>query len=265
MVDSLNIDDELKKIAADNSSGSTDLLIKLIDYFSDAPEKLKDERLLNFLSEHFSPFQSIKDFLSRSKSLSSEDTSLIGDFLKNEKEYLFSEIKLLFEKSSHLFNKTESIVTISNSFFLRNFLILLHQKNEKMIVSVSESRPQFEGRILAEALAQNGIEINLFTEAQTPAVVERSDCVIIGADKILPDGSAVNKTGSRNLAVNAKYFKKPFFVLGSKKKISDSDEYDEGLHKQDEIYTNSDNSLIRITNNYFERIEPSLVTAILHI
>ena len=38
------------------------------------------------------------------------------------------------------------------------------------------------------------------------------DCVIIGADRIAPNGDVVNKVGSYSLAVNCSHHKIPFYV-----------------------------------------------------
>ncbi|NOX18463.1 MAG: hypothetical protein GXO87_09325 [Chlorobi bacterium] len=265
MSDDFNVNEKLRKILNDNFSGGTDILLNLISYFSEKPEELKNIELLNFLAARLSPFQSIKNFFLRSEKYSFSEESEILNFLTNEKDNLFKEINTLFEKSLPFFEGKNNFATISNSFFLRNFILLLYDANKEITVSVSESRPQFEGRILAETLAANNIKVNLFTEAQTPKFVEDSDAVLIGADKILSDGSVVNKTGSRNLAVAAQYFHKPFYVLASKNKFSDSNDFDEGVHKASEIYNNNNFEMISVTNQYFERIEPSLVTAILNI
>lgn len=265
MHDGFKANENLQKIIGDKFSGSTDLLVNLISYFSDSPEDLKDKNLLEYLKNVFSPFQTIRDFLLRSEKYSSASKVEIAEFLRNEREHIFEEIISLFNKSRKIFENKNQLTTISNSFFLRNFFILLNDEFGNVAVSVSESRPLFEGRILAKSLAEKNINVNLFTEAQTPEFVERCDAVVIGADKILSDNSVVNKAGSRNLAIAAKYFNKPFYVLASKSKFSNSTDFDEGFHEKSEIFDDESNEMISVTNRYFEKIESSLITAILHI
>jgi len=265
MHDKLNINEKLQAIINDKFSGSADILVNLISYFLENPEDLKNEKLLDILLERFSPFQAITKFLLLSKKYSTLSGNEIKDFLLNEKETIFKEINLLFEKFYYIFEYKNNFTTISNSFFLRNFIILLHDKNPNITIFVSESRPQFEGRILAENLAANGINVKLFTEAQTPQAVEESSAILLGADKILPDGSVVNKVGSRNLAIVAQYFQIPVYVLGSKNKISDTNNFDKGIHPSDEIYQADKDVMISVTNNYFEQIERTLITAILKV
>jgi translation initiation factor eIF-2B subunit delta len=77
---------------------------------------------------------------------------------------------------------------------------------------VSESRPLNEGRRLAEQLADWSIPVSLITDAQLGLFAAEADLALIGADRLLADGSAVNKAGSYLLALAAHDRGIPFYV-----------------------------------------------------
>lgn len=66
-----------------------------------------------------------------------------------------------------------------------------------------------EGKLFSEELKRNKIKNQLITEASTGKIIIQIDAVILGADQVLKNGSIVNKTGSRILAILAKYERIP--------------------------------------------------------
>jgi methylthioribose-1-phosphate isomerase len=53
----------------------------------------------------------------------------------------------------------------------------------------------------------------------------REICCVVGADRILKDGTTANKIGTLTLAISAKYFEVPFYVLAPSTTIdTESDE-----------------------------------------
>ena len=79
-------------------------------------------------------------------------------------------------------------------------------------VIVSESRPLFEGRRLAERLSEWSIPVTLITDAQLGLFAPQADVALVGADSVLADGSTVNKAGTYLLALAAKDHGVPFYV-----------------------------------------------------
>jgi translation initiation factor eIF-2B subunit delta len=126
---------------------------------------------------------------------------------------------------------------------------------------VCESRPKFEGRLLAEALAKSGIGTALITDAMMSLYVKEADAAIIGADLILSNGNVVNKVGSRLLALLCKEHKKPFYVLASKSKLSKEKIFKSKNENPDEVWTKKIKKL-SISNIYFEEIEKNLISKI---
>ncbi|WP_265109118.1 NUDIX domain-containing protein [Halosolutus halophilus] len=92
-------------------------------------------------------------------------------------------------------------------------------------VFVAESRPAGEGVDLAETLADD-CTVTLHTDAAVAHVLAREDPdrIVVGADAILPDGSVVNKTGTRTLAIAADRAGIPVSVVAATDKVSTRDE-----------------------------------------
>jgi translation initiation factor 2B subunit (eIF-2B alpha/beta/delta family) len=89
-------------------------------------------------------------------------------------------------------------------------------------VVVAESRPACEGVGVAEwAAAETDATVTLTTEAGVPTALATHDvdAVLVGADSIHPDGSVVNKTGTRVLALAARDLDVPVYVVASSHKI----------------------------------------------
>lgn len=87
-------------------------------------------------------------------------------------------------------------------------------------VFVAESRPLYEGREAASALASRGIPTVLITDAEMGIFVAEADAAVVGADTIRPDGSLVNRTGTFLLALAARHRRMPFYTLAETHKIA---------------------------------------------
>lgn len=79
------------------------------------------------------------------------------------------------------------------------------ERADPAAVLVAESRPGREGVGVAEALASETVDVTLTTDAAFPfeIVVWAAEALVVGADRILPDGRVLNKVGTRAAAVAA--------------------------------------------------------------
>lgn len=248
---------ELQNIISDNTSGSRELLNKLVAYFKNHHEEI-NSGLISSLQRQFSDFQTIQKFLSDLKSALNENS--IDKFLSEYSEQ--SIFKKIYENLKPEIIRYNSFVTISNSKTILEVLKLTAKEKESLQISVSEGRPILEGQILAENLASRDISATLITEAQLYDTIQNCDCGIIGADKILTNGNVINKVGSNLLALACKEFNKPLFVLADKTKFSKDNSFDKKEMPGKEIYKGKDND-IRIENYYFEEIPKEYITKII--
>ena len=89
------------------------------------------------------------------------------------------------------------------------------QQGKDVFVYADETRPLLQGsRLTVYELEENEIDYELIIDSMGANLMKEQmvDCVIIGADRIAPNGDVVNKVGSYSLAVNCAYHKIPFYV-----------------------------------------------------
>jgi len=254
---------ELKKIFSDNTSGSRELLLKLNNALKISFNSIEEkEKLFNLLLERFSEFSTIVDYLKNLRKeyeiKGSVSEKFFADFLlKNE-----DVARNIYSKLKPYLKNFKKILTLSNSLTVSNILMRHFNEAHNFEVFVSESRPILEGQKMAELLADYGVKVTLITEAMLAQKAMECDAGIIGADKIFPDGSILNKTGSLTLAIVLRYFKKPLFVVADKSKRTGEMNLRLKQYPPEEIYS-GEKKVINITNFYFERIDEILITKLL--
>ncbi len=92
-------------------------------------------------------------------------------------------------------------------------------------VFADETRPLLQGaRLTTWELMKSGIDVTLICDNMAASVMQQGliDAVIVGADRIAGNGDAANKIGTLNLAVLAKYFEIPFYVVAPTSTIDSS-------------------------------------------
>jgi translation initiation factor 2B subunit (eIF-2B alpha/beta/delta family) len=97
-------------------------------------------------------------------------------------------------------------------------------------VLVAESRPGGEGVAVAGTLAEDDAVDAEVTLAPDSAVAQAladgtADAVLLGADRVLPDGGVVNKVGSRAAAVAAEREDRPVWAVTSVDKVDPAGRY----------------------------------------
>ena len=254
---------KLDKILSDNKSGSTKVLLKLIKWSKDyAGDKKTLLGMIDITNSRLKAFSTVQSFTKEfRKIIDKNNKTQILDFINKQYEEIDNRYSNLFKNSLPYLKNCKRIVTLSNSKTVIEILKRLNEK-KKIFVTVAESRPQLEGRIMAKELLKNKIKVEIIPEALLPNAVEKTDVAISGADIILSNGNIVNKTGSRSLAILCKYFKKPFYVLATSDKFSKKKKYVPEKRDSGEIWKYSHKYLTK-TNFYFEVVEKKLITKVI--
>lgn len=84
-------------------------------------------------------------------------------------------------------------------------------------VFADETRPLLQGaRLTAWELDQAGIDVTLICDNMASTVMRRGmvQAVLVGCDRVAADGDTANKIGTSGLAVLARHYGIPFYVLG---------------------------------------------------
>jgi len=110
------------------------------------------------------------------------------------------------------------VATLSRSGTVREAVSLA----EPEAVLVAESRPGREGVDVAADLAEAGTEVTLATDAALAHAVDEwsADAVLVGADAVRPDGSVVNKAGTRAAALAGTYEGVEVLVVAASDKVT---------------------------------------------
>ncbi|MBU0503011.1 MAG: S-methyl-5-thioribose-1-phosphate isomerase [Candidatus Omnitrophota bacterium] len=90
------------------------------------------------------------------------------------------------------------------------------KQSKELSFFVTETRPYLQGsRLSAWELKHSGFEVTIISDNMAAQVMSegRINKIIVGADHLAGNGDIANKIGTFQLAILARYFKIPFFVL----------------------------------------------------
>jgi translation initiation factor 2B subunit (eIF-2B alpha/beta/delta family) len=129
-------------------------------------------------------------------------------------------------------------------------------------VLVAESRPGGEGVGVAESLAADH-DVTLTTDAAFAFELVDWDAgaVLVGADRVLPDGRVVNKAGTRTAAIAAARDGIDVFVVAASDKVATDDGYDLEPRDASEVYDGEKS--VAVANPTFDVTPADAVTAVL--
>ncbi|MCX7611857.1 MAG: hypothetical protein N2043_09755, partial [Ignavibacterium sp.] len=243
---------QLDKIINDSESGSNQILLNLIEYckkYYDNSEELK--LIIKKSEESLSHFATIKQFIKKLKKKLNESTyEDLLIFLNDYKTKNLDSIISIYNTNKDLFSQIKSFTTISFSKTILDVVKIVAKEKKKLKVFVLESRPVFEGRKLASELCKINVDVTLIVDALMCYAVKNSDTVLVGADQILKNGNVVNKIGSYPLAICAKKFNKPFYVIADKSKFVNKTKFFPNSSPENEIWKTRNR--VKIINHYFE-------------
>lgn len=96
-------------------------------------------------------------------------------------------------------------------------LILGKEKGYDFKVFSDETRPLLQGaRLTSYELEKAGIDVTLICDNMASLVMKKGmiDAVLVGCDRVAANGDTANKIGTSGVAVLAKHYGIPFYVLG---------------------------------------------------
>lgn len=96
-------------------------------------------------------------------------------------------------------------------------LILGKEKGYKFHVYSDETRPLLQGaRLTSYELEKAGIDVTLICDNMASYVMKKGliNAVLVGCDRVAANGDTANKIGTSGVAILAKHYGIPFYVLG---------------------------------------------------
>ncbi|HPR41940.1 MAG TPA: ribose 1,5-bisphosphate isomerase [Candidatus Methanofastidiosa archaeon] len=146
--------------------------------------------LINGLTENEGDLDVLKD-------------SVIGAadrFISNAEDAL----RLIGDFGANRILSGDKIMTICNSNAAIEIMKRAHQQGKDIEVYAMETRPRYQGRITAKALANEGIDVNIAVDSAARFYMKDMDHVIVGADAVTSNGAVVNKIGTATVAMAAR-------------------------------------------------------------
>jgi len=253
----------LNQILDNKTLGSSELIKLLNDYFYSIRNNIPEiHQSIEEAKSNLSQFQGVNTYLRKlNYILRKKNETELKTFLSEHANWDLKINEILFNKIYPFIEDFGSVITISRSGTVLEILKRWHKKNKMIKVVVCESRPMFEGRLLASDLAKEGVKVKLITDAMMGLSINEVDAAIIGADAVLKNGNIINKVGSKALALLCKNQKKPVYVLTSKSKFSDQNSFKPKREDPNEVWYKKSKNL-SIQNFYFEEIEKNLITKV---
>ena len=96
-------------------------------------------------------------------------------------------------------------------------LFLAKEKGVNIHVFADETRPLLQGaRLTSYELSRAGVDVTLICDNMASIVMKNGwvQACIVGCDRVAANGDAANKIGTSGVAILAKYYGIPFYVLG---------------------------------------------------
>ncbi|GEM_PF-4043290 len=220
----------LNDIASDYNSGALALCGDILHYFLynealNSFPKIKNniEYAMDKIGAEHSEMPSIIRLLSKLHSIylaHLEDSDTSG--FQAEVKMILEELEKIPESVSNYAAETikdfEKIITLSNSKTVASTFGKLHQNGKSFVALICESSPGRESYIMAKTLQDDGIDVIIIPDTAIADVIDRTSCVIIGCDTISPTHFR-NKIGSYQLALIARHFGAPYYILGDSYKV----------------------------------------------
>ena len=146
-----------------------------------------------------------------------EDLSTIKTHLVNITNDLYVLSYHAKDKISNFFSYSikngSTILVHGYSTTIAYSLIQARKQGKRFTVYITKAQPDDCGTIMEEELKKNDIDAKLILDIAIGFYMKDVDYVLVGADVVCENGGIINKIGTFTMAVCAKHFKKPFYVM----------------------------------------------------
>lgn len=138
-----------------------------------------------------------------------EDQKLCEQISQNAQSLIFDGARIL----THC--NTGSLATSGKGTAL-GAIYKATEQGKRIFVFNTETRPLLQGsRLTSFELTEAKIPCTLITDSMVASVIQnhKIDMILVGADRIAKNGDTANKIGTLSIAIIAKYYNIPFYVL----------------------------------------------------
>lgn len=229
----INIDEEIRKIRNDEVNGSSQITRNAIHLFSRVVPLLYDPDN-KIVIDGFA-----KDLILSKPSMAALRNLInacLHECYKLKPPYSFIDAeqrvlglmdeaaKIVIDKGiGYIFREKHfvNILTCSySSIFIKMLIEAAEQKYDCHVMAMESNWRKYKyGNIVAGECKKHKIKTEVFNDSDMLRAIEKSDCVLIGADSIITNLGVVNGLPSYDLAVSSKS-KIPFYVVAESFKHS---------------------------------------------
>jgi translation initiation factor 2B subunit (eIF-2B alpha/beta/delta family) len=263
----------VREIGADNVSGASELSRKAASSFvlfaSENPADSGQEyfrglselgaKLILAQPHMASIFNVVNSILySVEQSLPALGGDELADFTREKaQEFIansLSAVQLIAENGEGLIAEGSRILTFSASGSILAILKKAKEMGRNFKVVAAESRPMFEGRLLARFLGNARIPVTLIADAAMGTFAKDADIFLVGADSV-SESSFVNKVGTLYLCLLSREYHVPLYVACERSKFI-SGQWRPSPHAGGDPGEILDSELLNVKaeNPYFEEI-----------
>jgi len=258
-----------------SSMDKSSLLTKIYEVIKKLKESRPTAKNLTWAIER------ILNVIEPEKEVSVIVNSIINEALKMAEEDVNNNIKI-GEIGEKLIEDGDSILTYCNAGSLATVyygtalgvIRSAWKKGKKIQVFVAETRPLLQGaRLTTFELKNEGIPVTLITDNAIGFLMQKGEInkVIVGADRILADGTVYNKIGTYTIAILSKTHNVPFYVAAPSSTFDFSSKKDDVIIEERSPYEVTKIMLkyniapkgIKVLNYAFDVTPPEYVSAII--
>ncbi|KAL8745147.1 MAG: hypothetical protein Q9190_002679, partial [Brigantiaea leucoxantha] len=144
--------------------------------------------------------------------------SSINDFIR---ERITVADQVIATSAAEKIQDGDVVLTFAKSSIVQQTLVQAHQQGKKFRVIVIDSRPLFEGKNLARALSNLGLEVHYTLTHALSHVVKDVTKVFLGAHAMMSNGRLYSRVGTALVAMMAKEINAPVIVCCESVKFTD--------------------------------------------
>ncbi len=141
-------------------------------------------------------------------------------FIKLADQYLkiiSKSKKEIIKKGPKYLESAQIILTHCHSSTAEALIIAVNKQN-KIKVITTETRPRYQGRITAKNLIAKKVDTIMIVDSAAPHFITDNsilpvDAILLGADELTVYGDTINKVGSFGITLSAHYAEKPVYVV----------------------------------------------------
>lgn len=159
-----------------------------------------------------------------------------------------------------------TIFTHCHSATVEEIIVKAHKQNKRIRIHNTETRPKFQGRITATAIAASGIPVDHFVDSAAIEAMKGCDLFLFGCDAITSDGRIINKIGTALMIEVAQKYGIPRYSCTDSWKFDPETMRgkDETIEERDakEVWDRAPKG-VKIHNPAFEVCDPDKITGVI--